>query len=77
MCLLLLCGMDMACMYICMLYAVTEVSNACTDFTYKCVYFLYICLYMYIYILYSITCYTMAARNSRIQAFQICFILVT
>lgn len=69
MCLLLLCGMDMACMYICLLYAVTEVSNACTDFTYKCVYFLYICLY--------ITCYTMAARNSRIQAFQICFILVT
>lgn len=51
MCLLLLCGMDMACMYICLLYAVTEVSNACTDFTYKCVYFLYICLYMYIYII--------------------------
>lgn len=69
MCLLLLCGMYIACMYICLLYAVTEVSNACTDFKYKCVYFLYICLY--------ITCYTMAARNSRIQAFQICFILVT
>lgn len=48
MCLLLLCGMYMACMYICLLYAVTEVSNACTDFIYKCVYFLYICLYKHV-----------------------------